>query len=133
MIGVDSSDGMLEVCRDRAPRRPASIGCSTSGLGDLRDPPVDGARAARRLPLPRVPAPRRATPSAAPRSRAAYRLLLPGGRLVFDVFTPAPDDIAETNGRWLEREPGIWERADWDEEERRLTLTCRGTTSAPRR
>ena len=32
------------------------------------------------------------------------------------------DDIEETNARWLEREPGIWERADWDEEERTLTL-----------
>ena len=49
------------------------------------------------------------------RSRAAHDLLLPGGRLVFDVFTPAQDDIEETHGRWLEREPGIFERADWDD------------------
>jgi SAM-dependent methyltransferase len=56
---------------------------------------------------------------------AAHRLLLPGGLLAFDVFTPAPDDIAATNGRWIEREPGIWERADWDEEERRLSLSVR--------
>ena len=47
--------------------------------------------------------------------RAAHDLLLPGGRLVFDVFAPSPDDIEETHGRWLEREPGIWERADWDD------------------
>ena len=30
------------------------------------------------------------------------------------VFAPGDDDIAETNARWLEREPGIYERADWD-------------------
>src|SRR5207249_12262869 len=59
---------------------------------------------------------------------AARDLLLPGGRLVFDVFAPSRDDIEETDGRWLEREPGIWERADWDEEARRLTLTVRGGT-----
>ena len=39
------------------------------------------------------------------------------------------DDIDETHGRWLEREPGIWERADWDESERRLTLSVRGDAS----
>ena len=40
---------------------------------------------------------------------------MPGGRLVFDVFAPSREDIEETHGRWLEREPGIFERADWDE------------------
>ncbi len=46
--------------------------------------------------------------------RAARELLRPGGRLVFDVFTPSREDIEETHGRWIEREPGIDERADWD-------------------
>ena len=58
--------------------------------------------------------------------RTALALLEPGGRLVFDVFAPSDADIAETNGRWLEREPGIWERADWRPEERRLDLSVRG-------
>src|SRR5437868_2351100 len=57
--------------------------------------------------------------------RRARELLVPGGRLVFDVFTPGADDIAETNGRWLEREPGIFERADWDTSSRTLTLSVR--------
>ena len=57
---------------------------------------------------------------------AARGLLVPGGRFVFDVFAPDAEDIAETNGRWLEREPGIWERADWDPEQRTLTLSIRG-------
>ena len=32
----------------------------------------------------------------------------------------------ETDARWLEREPGIWERADWDLGLQRLTLSVRG-------
>jgi hypothetical protein len=58
--------------------------------------------------------------------RAAHDLLVPGGRLAFDVFAPSPDDIEETHGRWIEREPGIWERATWDGGARRLTLDVRG-------
>ena len=38
----------------------------------------------------------------------------------------APSDIADTHGRWLEREPGIFERADWDSQARTLTLSVRG-------
>jgi hypothetical protein len=57
---------------------------------------------------------------------AARELLLPGGRLIFDVFAPDRADIEETNGRWIEREPGIFERADWDERSRTLTLSVRG-------
>ncbi len=62
--------------------------------------------------------------------RAARGMLLPGGRLVFDVFEPGADDIAETHARWLEREPGIFERADWDEDARTLTLSVRSGDSA---
>ena len=36
-----------------------------------------------------------------------------------------PEDVEDTHGRWLEREPGIFERADWDEDERTLTLSVR--------
>jgi hypothetical protein len=56
---------------------------------------------------------------------AVHAILPPGGRFVFDVFAPKADDIADTNGRWLEREPGIFERADWDEAARTLTLSVR--------
>ena len=58
--------------------------------------------------------------------RAARELLVPGGRLVFDVFAPSREDVEKTHGRWLEREPGIFERADWDEEARTLTLSVAG-------
>jgi SAM-dependent methyltransferase len=123
VIGVDSSAAMLSVCAERA----AAAGVSARldlRLGDLRDPPI-----AERVPL--VTCPFRAylhLGSDDERSgalRRARELLVPGGRLVFDVFTPGADDIAETHGRWLEREPGIFERADWDTSSRTLTLSIR--------
>jgi SAM-dependent methyltransferase len=124
VIGVDSSQGMLDVCREQAELAGVAQLVDLR-LGDLRRPPVDERV---RLAL----CPFRAflhLPDDAERLcalRAARRLLLPGGRLVFDVFTPSARDIAETNGRWIEREPGIDERADWDVRRRRLTLSVRG-------
>ena len=41
------------------------------------------------------------------------------------MFAPSSEDVEDTHGRWLEREPGIFERADWDEGERTLTLSVR--------
>ncbi len=60
--------------------------------------------------------------------RAVRRRLTPDGHFVFDVFVPSEADIAETHGRWLEREPGIWERADWQEATRTLILRVRSET-----
>ncbi len=45
------------------------------------------------------------------------------------MFTPSRADIDETHDRWLEREPGIWERARWDEGAATLTLELRGPES----
>jgi SAM-dependent methyltransferase len=124
VIGVDSSRGMLEVCAEAA----AAAGVAELldlRVGDLADPPV---RERVRL----VTCPFRAylhLRSDAERLRAlgaARELLVPGGKLVFDVFAPGDDDIAETHGRWLEREPGIFERAEWDVDTRTLTLSVRG-------
>jgi SAM-dependent methyltransferase len=123
VIGIDSSPGMLEVCRRRAEAAGVELLLDLR-LGDLRDPPV-----AERVPL--VTCPFRSYLHLADADErlaalaAARDLLLPDGRLIFDVFAPSADDIEETDARWLEREPGIWERADWDEDERRLTLTVR--------
>ncbi len=126
VIGVDSSPGMLALCRERA--EAAGVASLLDlRLGDVREPPVD-----ERVRL--VICPFRSylhLPTDADRLRAlraAYELLVPGGRLVFDVFAPGADDIAETHGRWLEREPGIFERADWDVRARTLTLSVRGET-----
>jgi SAM-dependent methyltransferase len=122
VVGVDLSAGMLEVARDRAVLAGVELDLRH---GDMREPPVDGA-----FPLVLIPfrsllhmetdADRRTT------LRAVGRLLAPGGRFIFDVFAPGADDIAETHARWLEREPGIWERADWNEETRTLILRVRG-------
>jgi len=124
VIGVDSSPGMLAVCRQRA--AAASVaGLLDLRLGDLRSPPVSES-------VPLVICPFRAYLHLAGERdrlralRAAYRLLVPGGKLVFDVFTPSRQDMAETHGVWLEREPGIFERALWDARRRRLALSVRG-------
>jgi SAM-dependent methyltransferase len=124
VIGVDSSAGMLAICAERA--RLAGVDDRLDlRLGDLRDPPVDG-------PVELVICPFRSflhlEDDAERRSAlaAVFRLLAPGGRLAFDVFAPGKDDIEQTHGRWLEREPGIHERALWDEERRRLVLSVRG-------
>jgi SAM-dependent methyltransferase len=128
VIGVDSSRGMLDVCRARAERAGVSALVDLR-LGDLRRPPVD-----ERVPL--VTCPFRAflhlgdDDERLGALEAARELLLPGGRFVFDVFEPGADDIEDTHGRWIEREPGIFERADWDTERRTLTLSVRGQASA---
>ncbi len=124
VIGVDSSPGMLEVCRRHAEAAGVTDFVDLR-LGDLRRPPV-----AERVGL--VLAPFRSflhmeTDEARLEAlRATRALLVPGGRFVFDVFAPGADDIAETHGRWIEREPGIFERAEWDEERSRLVLGVRG-------
>jgi SAM-dependent methyltransferase len=124
VIGVDSSPGMVEVCRERAELAGVADRLDLR-LGELEAPPVD-----ERVAL--VTCPFRSylhllDDETRLRSlRAVHGLLVPGGRFVFDVFAPGADDIAETHGRWLEREPGIFERADWDSRARTLTLSVRG-------
>jgi SAM-dependent methyltransferase len=122
IIGVDSSRGMLDVCARRAALAGVAVDLR---VGDLREPPVT-----ERVPLVICPF-RSLLHMHTDEDRlsvlaAAYELLVPGGRFVFDVFNPDAADIAETNDRWLEREPGIFEHALWDESARTLTLTVRG-------
>jgi SAM-dependent methyltransferase len=128
VIGIDLSEGMLEVAREHATLAGVAVGRGLEldlRYGDFRDPPVEET-----VPLVIIPfrsllhmqtdGDRRTV------LRVVHRLLEPGGLLVFDVFSPGPDDIAQTHGRWLEREPGIYERADWDERRRTLILRVRG-------
>ena len=127
VIGVDQSEGMIAVARERARELGVEMRVDLR-VGDLREPPVT-----ERVPL--VICPFRSLlhmPNEAEKLRAlrsARALLEPGGRFAFDVFAPGRDDIEETHGRWVEREPGIFERADWDEASRRLALTVRGGES----
>jgi SAM-dependent methyltransferase len=128
VIGVDSSPAMLAVAREAA-EEAGVVEQLDLRLGDLREPPVT-----ERVPL--VICPFRSllhmeTEAEKLRAlRAAHALLEPGGSFVFDVFAPSREDIEETNGRWLEREPGIFERADWDEESRTLSLSVRSSDGA---
>ncbi len=122
VVGVDLSAGMLEVAREAATLAGVELDLRQ---GDMRSPPVEGE-----FPLILIPfrsflhmegdTDRRAV------LRGVAERLAPGGRFIFDVFAPGAEDIAETHGRWLEREPGIWERADWNEETRTLLLRVRG-------
>jgi SAM-dependent methyltransferase len=124
VIGVDSSRGMLEVCARRAALAGVSLDLR---VGDLREPPVH-----ERVPL--VICPFRSLLHLQTDAErldclaAIHDLLLAEGRFVFDVFSPGAEDISQTHDRWLEREPGIFERAIWNEHERTLTLTVRGAT-----
>jgi SAM-dependent methyltransferase len=122
VIGVDSSRGMLDVCARRAALAGVQLDLR---VGDLRKPPVDET-------VPLVICPFRSllhmhTDDDRRRVLSAARELLePQGRFIFDVFAPDAEDIEQTQARWLEREPGIYELAVWDEEARTLTLTVRG-------
>ena len=128
VIGIDSSPGMLEVCREAAELAGVAELVDLR-LGELTEPPVE-----ERVRL--VTCPFRSflhLQDDEQRLRAlgaARELLVPGGRFVFDVFAPSADDIQDTHGRWLEREPGIFERADWDTRARTLTLSVRGDSGA---
>jgi SAM-dependent methyltransferase len=122
VVGVDLSAGMLEVARETAALAGVELDLR---YGDMRDPPVEGE-------FPLVTAPFRSLLHMETDGdrrlalRAVHRHLAPKGRFVFDVFTPSKEDIEETHGRWLEREPGIWEQADWHESSRTLILRVRG-------
>ncbi len=124
VIGVDSSQGMLDVCADQARRAGVAQNLDLR-LGDLLDPPV--TERVRLVTCPfRAYLHLRDDESRLRALHAARDLLVPGGRLVFDVFAPGADDIEETDGRWVERESGIYERADWDTDAQVLTLSVRG-------
>jgi SAM-dependent methyltransferase len=123
VIGIDSSPEMLAVARSAGEAAGVSDRLDLR-LGDLRHPPVT-----ERVPL--VICPFRSllhmeTEAEKLRALGAARdLLEPDGRFVFDVFAPSRDDIEDTHDRWLEREPGIFERAVWDESSRTLSLSVR--------
>jgi SAM-dependent methyltransferase len=128
VIGVDLSGEMLAVARAFADEH--GVGDLVDfRTGDLREPPVP-----ERVQL--VICPFRSLLHMTDEAeklralRAARGLLQPGGRLVFDVFAPSREDIEATHGLWLERENGIFERADWDEATRTLRLSVRSGGSA---
>ena len=124
VIGVDSSSEMLVVCHEQA-ERAGVAGLLDLRQGDLAAPPV--SERVRLVTCPfRAYLHLRTDGERVAALRGAGELLVAGGRLVFDVFAPGAGDVAETHGRWLEREPGIYERAEWDVDSRTLTLSVSG-------
>ncbi len=121
VVGVDTSAAMLELARRRAAPHGVVL---TLVRADMRDLPELGM-------FPLVTVPFRAflhlrdDEERLAVLRELSRRIDPGGTLAFDVFHPDALDIAETHGRWIEREPGIDERALWDETSRRLELAVR--------
>jgi SAM-dependent methyltransferase len=121
VVGVDTSEAMLDLARRRAAPHELDL---TLVRADMRDLPGLGT-------FPLVTVPFRALLHLRDDDerlavlRSLYERLEPGGTLAFDVFHPDRLDIEETHGRWLEREPGIEERALWDEDARRLELAVR--------
>ena len=128
VIGVDSSAGMLEVCRERAELAGVADLVDVR-LGDFRDPPVEETVGLVTCPF-RSLLHLHTDEERLAVFAAARRVMRPGGRFAFDVFKPDDDDVEHTHRRWLEREPGIWERADWDRGARTLTLSVRGVDGA---
>jgi SAM-dependent methyltransferase len=124
VIGVDSSKRMLDLCRRRAEEAGVSHLVDLRE-GDLRRPPLR-----KRVSL--VTSPFRSllhlqSDEARLQAFAAiHKLLEPDGRFIFDVFTPSAADVKETHDRWIEREPGIWEHANWDVDARTVELSVKG-------
>jgi ubiquinone/menaquinone biosynthesis C-methylase UbiE len=123
VIGIDSSPGMLAVARESA--LAAGVDALLDlRVGDLTKPPVEQG-------VPLVICPfrtllhMRSEAEKLEALNAAHSLLEAGGSFVFDVFRPSAEDIEETDGVWLEREPGIEELAVWDEASRTLSLSVR--------
>jgi SAM-dependent methyltransferase len=125
VIGIDSSERMLEVCR----RRAAEAGVAERmdlRPGDFRRPPVS-----ERVPL--VVAPFRSLshlPTEDDRHEtlvAIREMLIPGGRFVFDVATPEPEQVRSAGTRPATGASGMSERAEWDWEKRELRLSLAKT------
>jgi SAM-dependent methyltransferase len=121
VVGVDSSPTMLELAQARA--RPHEIALRLVEA-DMRTLPDLGRFALVTVPF-RALLHLRSDAERARLFRTIADRLTPSGVLAFDVFHPSVVDMTETHRRWIEREPGIWERADWDPRARRLDLGVR--------
>ncbi|MDX6548262.1 MAG: hypothetical protein QOG33_1812 [Gaiellales bacterium] len=121
VVGVDLSPEMLDLAWARALPHRVTLRLVRA---DMRDLPELGRFALVTVPF-RALLHLRDDDERLALLTAVRGLLLPGGRLAFDVFHPDRIDIEETHGRWLEREPGILERAVWRPDERSLTLSVR--------
>jgi SAM-dependent methyltransferase len=121
VVGIDNSPVMLELARLRAAPHGVALRLVQA---DMRELPELGTFALVTVPFRAFLHLRDDTERLAVLEALRERLR-PGGTLAFDVFHPDRIDIDETHDRWIEREPGISERACWDEAARRLVLSVR--------
>lgn len=121
VVGVDSSAVMLDLARQRAAPHHVALRLVQA---DMRDLPDLGTFALVTVPF-RAFLHLRDDGERLAVLRALRARLRPGGTLAFDVFHPDHADISDTHDRWIEREPGIEERAVWDEADRSLILSVR--------
>jgi SAM-dependent methyltransferase len=121
VVGVDASATMLGLARARAAPHELALRLVQA---DMRDLPDLGRFALVTVPF-RAFLHLRSDAERLAVLRALRDRLDPGGVLAFDVFHPDRADVEETHDRWIEREPGIFERALWDEANRRLVLSVR--------
>jgi len=89
VVGVDASPGMLDVCRERAELAEVADLVDLR-VGDFLDPPVDEQFALVTCPF-RSLLHLHSDEHRLAVFATARRLLLPGGRLAFDVFQPDDD------------------------------------------
>jgi SAM-dependent methyltransferase len=122
VIGIDASDRMLELCRRRAEAEGVAERVDLR-LGDFCNPPVSEQ-------VPLVVSPFRSLShlgTEEQRDRAlaeVWTMLAPGGRLVFDVATPEPEQVLGAgNFPAAPSTSGVSEQAEWDWERRELRLT----------
>jgi SAM-dependent methyltransferase len=121
VVGVDRSTPMLDLAQAKARAQGVSLELVRA---DMRALPDLGS-------FPLVTVPFRALLHLRDDAerlgvlRSLRARLAPEGLLAFDVFHPDRRDIEDTDGRWLEREPGIMERADWHPADHSLTLRVR--------
>ena len=125
VVGIDSSPAMLELARRRAEPHRIDLRLVEA---DMRDLPELGRFALVTIPF-RALLHLRSDEERLGVLGAVRHRLYPGGTLAFDLFHPDAEDISETHDRWLEREPGIWERARWDAGARELELAVRTDTA----
>ena len=113
--------------RGRARAAPSSPASSVDlRHGDMRDPPVEGDVPARDLPVPLAAAhgDRRRPARGAARGRGACSRR--AGASSSTSSRPARTTSPRRTAAGSSASPGIWERADWDEETRTLILRVRG-------
>jgi len=121
VVVVDSSPAMLELARRRAAPHAVDLRLIE---GDMLTLPDLGRFALVTIPFRALlhlsSDAQRLAVLVAVRERMVCAAVL-----AFDVFHFDAQETTETHGRWLQREPGIWERATWDAPARRLALDVR--------